>query len=40
MYREQTEPVVGFYEKRGKLRTVDADGTIDDVYARLLEALD
>jgi adenylate kinase len=39
VYREQTEPVVGYYEKRGKLRTVDADGAIDEVYARLLEAL-
>jgi adenylate kinase len=40
VYREQTEPVVGFYEKRGKLKTVSADGSIDDVYARLLAALE
>lgn len=39
VYREQTEPVVGYYESRGKLRTVDADGSIDDVYTRLVEAL-
>jgi adenylate kinase len=40
VYREQTEPVVGYYEKRGKLKTVDAEGPIDEVYARLLAALD
>ena len=39
VYREQTEPVVGYYEKRGKLKTVDADGSIDEVYGRLVEAL-
>ena len=37
IYRNQTEPLVDFYEKRGQLKTVDADGTIDEVYDRLLE---
>jgi adenylate kinase len=39
VYREQTEPLIEFYEKRGLLRTIDADGTIDDVYGRLLDAV-
>jgi adenylate kinase len=39
VYRSRTEPVVEVYRKRNQLRTVDADGTIDEVYARLLEAL-
>lgn len=39
VYREQTEPLVDFYRQRGKLKTVDADGTIDEVYERFLEAL-
>ena len=39
VYREQTEPLIGFYRKRGKLRTVDADGSIDDVYERLVSAI-
>ena len=39
VYRENTEPVVEFYRKRNRLVTVDADGAIDDVYERLLEAL-
>jgi len=39
VYREQTEPVVGFYEKRNKLKKVDAGGPINEVYERLAEAL-
>ena len=39
VYRTQTEPLVDFYRKRGILRTVDADGPVDDVYTRLLEAV-
>ena len=40
VYREQTEPVVSFYEKRGRLKTVEAEGEIDEVYQRLLAAID
>ncbi len=39
VYRTQTEPLVEFYRKRDQLKTVDADGTIDDVYARFIELL-
>jgi adenylate kinase len=39
VYREQTEPLVGYYQSRGKLRTVDADGSVDDVYERFKSAL-
>ena len=39
VYREQTEPLVAFYEQRQRLKKVDATGTIDAVYARLLAAL-
>lgn len=39
VYREQTEPVVGFYRNRGLLKTIDADGAVDEVYRRLLETL-
>jgi adenylate kinase len=39
VYKNQTEPVVGYYRKRGRLRTLDADGAIDEVYARLQELL-
>lgn len=39
VYREQTEPVVSFYEKRSKLKAVDAEGSIDEVYERFSQAL-
>jgi adenylate kinase len=39
VYREQTEPVVDYYRERGKLRTIDAEGTIEAIYERLKEAL-
>ena len=39
VYREQTEPVIDYYRKRNKLKIVDADGTIDEVYERFLAVL-
>jgi adenylate kinase len=39
VYRENTEPLIDFYRERGKLTTVNAEGSIDDVYERLTEAL-
>lgn len=40
VYRKNTEPLIDYYAKRGKLTTISAEGTIDEVYERLLEALD
>lgn len=39
VYRSQTEPLVDFYRKRGLLKTVDSDGTVDEVYERLTATL-
>ena len=39
VYHERTEPVIEFYRSRGTLKTIDAEGEIDDVYARLVEAV-
>jgi adenylate kinase len=39
VYRQQTEPLIEYYRKRGRLKTVDADGSIDQVYARLSDVL-
>ena len=39
VYRRHTEPVVEYYRSRGKLKTIDADGSVDKVYERLLGAL-
>ncbi len=39
VYHERTEPVIDFYRSRGTLKTIDAEGEIDEVYARLLDAV-
>jgi adenylate kinase len=39
VYRENTEPLIDFYGQRDKLTTINAEGAIDDVYGRLLDAL-
>ena len=39
VYRENTEPLIEFYRKRSRLKTVDAEGSIDDVYERLVAAV-
>ena len=37
VYREETEPLLEYY--RDELKTVDAVGTLDEVFARALRAL-
>jgi adenylate kinase len=39
VFRKITQPVIEFYRDRGKLKTVDADGAVDDIHARLLDAV-
>ena len=39
IYRKQTAPLVDFYSSRGRLKTVAAEGSIDEVYKRLVEML-
>ena len=39
VYREQTAPLSGFYERAGLLTRIDAIGEIDEVTRRALEAL-
>ncbi len=40
VYEEQTRPVSAFYAKRGTLIQVDGVGTIEEVQARVVEALE
>jgi adenylate kinase len=40
VYREQTEPVIEFYRKRDKLKSVNAEGPIDEVYERFKAILE
>jgi adenylate kinase len=39
VYEEQTAPVVDYYRQRGLLSVVDGVGEVDDVFARIIEAL-
>ena len=38
-YFEQTAPLIKFYEEKGVLRKIDANGTIEEVWERLLKAV-
>jgi adenylate kinase len=40
VYREQTAPLVDYYRRRGVLREVEGLGAIDEVAARIEEALE
>lgn len=39
VYEQQTAPLVEYYRERALLRTIAADGTVDDVQGRLRETL-
>ncbi len=39
VYRERTQPLIDYYAKKGLLRRIDADGSLDDITARLEAAL-
>ena len=39
-YHAQTEPLIGYYESQGKLRSVDGMADIEEVRRAIGEALD
>jgi adenylate kinase len=39
VYDEKTRPLIDFYRARGLLRVINAEGDVDEVTARLLQAL-
>ena len=39
VYREQTEPLIDFYRSKKKLKIVAAEGSVEEVYRRLLDTL-
>lgn len=39
LYAERTKPLLDFYESRGTLLSVDAEGTEEDVFARIVGVL-
>lgn len=40
LYESETKPLVDFYRERGLLTVVDGDGTQDEVFERILAAID
>jgi adenylate kinase len=39
VYDEKTAPVVDFYRQHGQLTVVDGVGTLDEVFTRIVEAI-
>lgn len=39
LYAERTKPLLGYYESRGSLIAVNAEGTEEEVFARIVETL-
>ncbi|MBN3301597.1 KAD1 kinase, partial [Amia calva] len=39
-YYKATEPVIAFYEGRGIVRKINAEGSVDDVFGQVASALD
>lgn len=39
VYEEQTAPVVGYYQEKGLLTTIDGVGSLDEISQRLLDAI-
>ena len=39
VYQQQTAPLIEFYRQQGKLLTVSAEGSVDEVYRRLVESV-
>ena len=40
VYHDQTEPLKGFYESKGKLRIVEGIGAVSDITDRVIAALE
>jgi adenylate kinase len=40
VYRKQTEPLKAYYRAAGKLREINGEGSIDEVFSRIKVALD
>ncbi|HXG29853.1 MAG TPA: adenylate kinase [Nevskiales bacterium] len=39
VYQDQTEPLIEYYQKQGKLAAIDGEGDIEEIYARINQAL-
>ena len=39
VYNDQTAPVIGYYRQHGQLTVVDGVGSLDEVFTRIIEAI-
>ena len=39
VYSEQTQPLIAYYEKQGKLRRIEGTGSIEEIFSRVLDAV-
>lgn len=39
VYKDQTEPLIAYYEKQGKLRRIDGVGAINEIFGRIVSVL-
>lgn len=39
-YRQQTEPLLDYYQRRGLLKTIDGLGTVEEIFERIQQVLD
>ena len=40
VYENQTKPAVEYYKQRNLYTAINGNGTVDDIFARLCEAID
>jgi adenylate kinase len=40
VYRQQTAPLIAYYTDQGLLRPVEADGTVEEIAARIATVID
>lgn len=40
VYNKETAPVIGYYEKQNKFKSIDGMGSIDEIFSRLTAAID
>jgi adenylate kinase len=38
VYSDQTQPLIAFYEKQGRLRRIDGTGSIEEIFSRVVDA--
>lgn len=39
VYNDETAPVLNYYKKKGLYKAIDGIGTVDEIYARIVDAL-